>query len=231
MAFFPTVTAALGIFLAIANPAAACDEKHFFPSADAALEPLSVPAQNIGAWLTASSASSGIRFASALHGRDLWLDITDFPDRAPEVGSVRALMQLGRVAGEGFDRLLLVNGQEVLFVLNETDLRTVGCQFVWPSNTGADPLMLMRTLIEAIRDEGTGAPMAGLSGSGSMTTTIQAALVVQDSLNPAWVSTARPGNKAPDTPKGRQDEMVGTVAPRVQAAVHPASEMLVLSGL
>ncbi len=231
MTFSSTFAAALGILVAFVSPTWACGEEHLVPSTDANLEPLSVPAQEIGAWLTASPSSSGIRFASTLHDHDLWLDIIDFPDRAPEVGSVRALMQLGRVAGSGFDRLLLVDGQEVLFVLSETDLRNVGCQFIWPSNTGADPIMLMRTLIGTIREEASGAPIKGVSASGSVETTIQAVSVVRDSLNPAWVSSARPGNKTLQLPKDRPDEMVGTVVPLVQAKARPKDGALVLSGL
>ena len=231
MMVFPTIFAMFSILLAVASPAFACEEERFFPSLEADLEPLSVPAQELGAWLSASPYSSGIRFASTLHGRDLWLDITDFPDRAPEAGSIRALMQLGRVAGTGFDRLLLVDGQEVLFVVSETDLRTVGCQFIWPSNNGADPLMLMRTLIKTIREENTGALIQDVSEPGSVPTAIHAMMIVQDSLNPAWVSSARPGSEKPKTRKDRQDQMVGTAAPLVQADARLLDKRLVLSGL
>jgi hypothetical protein len=231
MMVFPLIAATFGILLAVASPAAACGEEPFFPSSAAHLEPFSVPAQEIGAWLTASPYSSGIRFASTLHGRDLRLDVTDFPDRAPEAGSIRALMQLGRVAGKGFDRPLLVDGQEVLFAVNETDLRTVGCQFIWPSNNGADPLMLMRTLIQTIREETTGTPIQDGSEPGSVPTAIYAMMIVQDSLNPAWVASARPGSKKLEIPEDRQKEMVGTASPLVQADARQTGKRLVLSGL
>ncbi len=231
MMVFPTISAMFSILLALASPASACEEQRFFPSLEADLEPLSVPAQEIGAWLSSSPYSSGIRFASTLHGRDLWLDITDFPDGAPEVGSIRALMQLGRVAGGGFDRLLLVDGQEELFVICESDLRTVGCQFMWPSNSGADPLMLMRTLIETIREKDTNAPIQGVSEPESIPTAIHAMIIVQESLNPAWVSSARPGNEKPPRPEDLQDQMVGSAAPYVQAEARQTGERLVLSGL
>ena len=87
------------------------------PSTEPHLEPLSVPAPKIGAWLTASPYSNGIRFTSVMQGHDLRLDIIDFPERAPEVGSIRALMQLGRVVNADFEQLILVDGQEALFVV------------------------------------------------------------------------------------------------------------------
>lgn len=201
------------------------------PSAEPHLEPLSVPAPEIGAWLTASPYSNGIRFTSVMQGHDLRLDIIDFPDRAPEVGSIRALMQLGRVVKADFERLVLVDGQEALFVVAEKDLRNVGCQFVWPVESGANPIELMRKLVEALREEEGGHPIEGLSATGSAGTTLQAVAIVQDHLNPAWVASARPGATKPDTQNERPDYLVGVTAPRVQATAMLVSKPIVLSGL
>lgn len=226
-----SLAAALGAAVLAANPAASCEQGAFAPSTEEHLQPLSVPASEIGAWLTASPYSSGIHFTSELHGRDLWLDITDFPERAPEVGSIRALMQLGRVVDADLDRLVLVDGQEALFVVAEADLRSVGCQFVWPANTGANPIDLMRRMIEALREENGGRPIEGLTTTGSAGTSVNAVAIVEDHLNVAWVESARPGATAPDIPDQRPDHMVGLEAPRVQASAMPARERLAFNGL
>ena len=231
MAFVSSLAAALGLALIVTSPAASCEEGAMTPSTEPHLEPLSVPAPEIGAWLTASPHSGGIRFTSVMHGRDLWLDIIDFPEHAPEVGSIRALMQLGRVADADFERLVLVDGQEALFVVGEADLRNVGCQFVWPVRIGPNPIDLMRKLVEALREEEGGHPIEGLSATGSAGTTLQAVAIVQDHLNPAWVASARPGATPPDTQNERQDYLTGVRAPLVQAVAMPVSEPLVLSGL
>lgn len=227
MTFASSFAAAFGLALIAASPAASCGQGAFAPSTEAHLEPMSVPASEIGAWLTASPYSSGIRFTSEMRGRDLWLDVTDFPERAPEIGSVRALMQLGRVVDTDFDRLVLADGQEAFFAIAEEDLRSVGCQFVWPINTGSDPIQLMSSIVEALRDEEGGRVLEGLSSAGTVATTVQAMAVVKDRFNPAWIASARPGATVPDS----LDHMVGFAAPRVQAAATPFGEAIVLGGL
>ena len=230
---FSTISAgAFVILLAFASPAAACNQQQLVRSTEARLEPQSVSAQEIGKWLTASSFSGGIRFTSTLDGHDLRLDITSFPTHAPEVGSVRAIMQLGRLAGSGFDRLLLVDGQEDLFVISEADLRNVGCQFTWPSRTQADPLMLMRELVGAIREESTGISISELAGSSLVMTNTQAMSIVQDVLNEAWVESARRDDDKVDTPdEDPQDELASIIAPDIRARARQVEKPLVLSGL
>ena len=56
MTFSSTFAAALGILVAFVSPTWACGEEHLVPSTDANLEPLSVPAQEIGAWLAKARA-------------------------------------------------------------------------------------------------------------------------------------------------------------------------------
>lgn len=230
---FSTISAgAFVVLLAVASPAAACNQQQLVRSTEAGLEPLSVSAQEIGMWLTASSFSGGIRFTSTMDGHDLRLDITSFPDQAPEVGSVRAIMQLGRLAGSGFERLLLVDGQKDLFVISEADLRSVGCQFTWPSKAQVDPLMLMRQLVGAIREESTGTSIRELSGSGLVMTNTQAMSIVQDVLNEAWVASARRNdNKVYRPDEDPQDELASIMAPDIHAQARQVEKPLVLSGL
>lgn len=222
---------ALGAAVLAASSAASCEQGAFASSTEEHLQPLSVPASEVGTWLTASPYSSGIHFTSELHGRDLWLDITDFPARAPEVASIRALMQLGRVVSADFDRLVLVDGREAQFVVAETDLRSVGCQFVWPANTGANPIDLMRRMIEALREENGGRPIKGLTTTASAGTSANAVAIVEDYLNVAWVESARPGATVPDIPDQRLDHMVGLEAPRVQASAMLAGDRFAFNGL
>lgn len=226
------LTAALGLGVIAADPAVACESQGgFVASNDAHLAPLSVPAADIDAWLNASPYSSGIRFKSALHGRDLWLDITAFPEQAPEVGSVRALMQMGRVVTADFDQLVLVDGERVLFVISEPDLRRVGCQFIWPARKGSDPISLMRQLVEALWEEQGLEPPEGLSPDGSVGTTIHAMALIEDHLNPAWVASARPGAKSPESEDRHPDHMVELEAPRIQAMADPAQGAVIVGGL
>jgi hypothetical protein len=226
------LAAALGLTVVAVSPAVSCEtHEGSVVTREAHLKPLSVPAADIDAWLNASPYSSGIRFKSALHGRDLWLDITAFPKQAPEVGSVRALMQMGRVATADFDQLVLVDGEQALFVISEPDLRGVGCQFMWPGQKGTDPISLMRQLVEALR-EGQGLqPLEGLSPDGSAGTTIHAMALIEDHLNPAWVASARPGAASPTPGDRHPDHIVELEAPRVQAMAVPANRSFVVGGL
>ena len=226
------LAAALGLGMTALNPAAACDSQAgYIASTEAHLAPLSVSAEDIGAWLNASPYSSGIRFKADMHGRDLWLDITAFPEQAPELGSVRALMQMGRVVAAEFDQLVLVDGDETLFVISEPDLRRVGCQFSWPVQKGANPIGLMRDLVEALREGQGDQPFEGLSSTGTVGTTMHAMALIEDHLNSAWVDTARPGAATPEPEDRHPDYMVELEAPRVQAMADPVRSAIIVGGI
>lgn len=226
------LAAALSLAVSGTEPATACESQGgYVASIDADLRPLSVPAAEIGAWLNASPYSSGIRFTSELHGRDLWLDVTAFPDEAPEVGSVRALMQLGRVVAADFDQLVLVDGDEALFVIGEPDLRRVGCQFIWPAHAGTDPIHLMREIVEALHEGQNRQPLKGLSPSGSAGTTIHAVALIEGQINPVWLDTARPGAASPEPEDRNSDRLVALKAPRVQAMAVSVPGAIILGGL
>ncbi|MEY8802147.1 hypothetical protein AB9K35_17860 [Leisingera sp. XS_AS12] len=158
----------LAAILATASPALAtgCDAWPQFASSAPYLEPLSVPAKDIGGHLNGWEWSDGMQFASRLHGSELWLDITQFPGNATAAAASRSVMQLGRIADEDFATLVLAEGDAGLFSISEPELRAIGCQFIWGKEGGQNPIALMRDLYKALRHYESGAPLStGFNGS------------------------------------------------------------------
>ncbi|WP_154667701.1 hypothetical protein [Leisingera caerulea] len=157
----------LAAILATAAPAFAtgCDAWPQFSSNDPYLEPLSVPAKDVGEHLSDWEWSEGMQFTSRLHGSELWLDITHFPGNTTAAGVSRSVMHLGRVADEDFATLVLAEGDTGLFSISEPELRAIGCQFIWGKEGGQNPIALLRELYKALRHYETGAPLSsGFTG-------------------------------------------------------------------
>lgn len=177
--------------LAVASmPALACDGYATRVSSADHLQPKSVQANLLADALNASPYSTSIRFASSVEGGDLLLDIISYPQQESEVGTIRALMQIGRLVDDGFERLVLVDGDRPLFVVSRAELRQVGCRFNWPNNTGENPLLLMGEMVASLRRADTG---EGLVVRSSVPTT-QVVGVVLNEINPLW---AAPYNEQP----------------------------------
>lgn len=176
MALLPFATASL--------PAFGCDEYTTRASGAEHLQPVSVQASLLADTLNASPYSTGIRFAASIEGSDLLLEITDYPKQAPEVGTIRALMQIGRIVDDGFERMVLVEDEKPLFTVTREELRKVGCRFNWPNNTGDNPLLLMGEMVASLRRADTGEKLF----SGSSAPTYEAVTIVLEEINPLWAA-------------------------------------------
>jgi hypothetical protein len=149
---------------------------------------LSVPAGNIGEHLNASVWSEGVMFQSDLKGRDLWLDITHFPGTPTAAKAPAAIIQVGRLADDGFDRLVLAQGDQGLFVIERGALRDIGCQFIWGREGGQNPIALMRDLYRQMSLYDSGMPL-GRGFTGSLLGDTSLALRINNEvLLPAWVA-------------------------------------------
>lgn len=149
----------LGLVLSLlsgAVEATDCSRWKRFAASEPYLRPLSVPAADIGAHLTASVYSEGIEFVSTLRGTELWLDITRFPGATSAAGAPRAILHVGRLADEAFDTLVLADGQEGKFTITEPELRRLGCRFIWGREGGENPIALLREMYQVMRHYETG---------------------------------------------------------------------------
>ncbi len=196
------------LLLALAEPSLACDGPGFIPSEEAHLQPLSISPTDIGAALTASSFSHGIQFVSKLQDRELHLSVTHVPAAMPEVGPIRAIMQLGRLVDDGFDQLVLVNHGRKLFVISEPELRDIGCRFVWPGKSSSDPILLLRETVQAIHGYDTDEPINNQPSGAPLLDGAHALRLIGETLNPAWLPTEQDPGEAveePDAPKNHDD--------------------------
>mgnify|MGYP006281628591 CR=1 FL=1 len=180
----------LGLLLACsAGQAAATDCSAWprFASSEPYLKPLSVPAAEIGAHLTASSWSDGVEFSSEMRGRDLWLDITHFPGQTSAAAAPAAIMRTGRLADNSFDRLVLSHDGTGLFSINRGPLREIGCRFIWGREGGENPIALLRELYQQLSYYETG-QSRGSGFNGSLLGDTHRALQLNNEvLLPAWV--------------------------------------------
>lgn len=167
--------------------AADCAAWPRFTSSEPYLEPLSVPAAEIGAHLTASSGSNGVRFSSEMRGRDLWLDIIHFPGQTTAATAPAAIMRTGRLADDSFDRLILSHDGTGLFAIDRAPLRNIGCRFIWGREGGENPIALLRELFKDLTYYETGQSL-GTGFNGSLLGDTQLALQLNiEVLLPAWV--------------------------------------------
>lgn len=184
--------AILALFLSLPELAKATDCNNWvrFSTNAEYLKPISVPAKKIGAHLTESIWSEGIRFDSELKGRELWLDVTYFPGNTTAAGAARAIMQVGRLADESFDQLILSEEDIGLFAISEGKLRDIGCRFIWGREGGENPIALMRDLFSALEHYGTGMPLSA-DFTGSLLGDTSLALDLNNKiLVPGWVMSA-----------------------------------------
>lgn len=176
----------LPVILAAGSAAASCAEWPRFSTSEGYLEPLSVPAAEIGPHLSASGWTNDVTFASELRGDELWLDITSFPGNSTAAAAPRAILQTGRLAQDGFERLVLAEDGVGLFVIDRPALREIGCQFIWGREGGENPIHLMRILYKSMRHY-DGRPLSTAWTGSLLGDTTLMADINNEILIPAWV--------------------------------------------
>ncbi|MFG6572468.1 hypothetical protein ACGYLO_12745 [Sulfitobacter sp. 1A13353] len=191
MKFVSSICSALMLFsLASGAQATDCSEWAYFSSSEEFLEPLSVPAKKIGKHLTVSEYSDDVVFSSRRRGKDVWLDIEDFPATSPAIAATRALMMAGRLMDENFERLVLEDDGNPIFAINEPELREIGCQFIWAREGGQNPLALMRELYQAMVWYEGGRPLSDQWNGSLLGDTGLAAKLSTEVLMPEWAMSA-----------------------------------------
>lgn len=148
-----TISQAIAI-LAISTSAAvaaenSCGEKYWPGTGpEHAVDQVSV--SGIQSFLDTSPAVDGIKFDVTIKGKEVWLDIVQYPPQVSVIASLRSLLVLGRVVKPGYDKLVLADGDKGLFQVNYQDIHAIGCQFVWGSEGGQNPIHLLRELADSL---------------------------------------------------------------------------------
>lgn len=159
-------------------------------SNEAYLQPLSVSAAEIDGHLNGSMDLEGIEIAVDLDGGDLLLDVLSYPGDLTAAAALRVVFMIGRLSDDSYERLVLIDKGEPLFYINEPDLRSVGCRFIWRRQGGENPIAWMRDFYSDLRFYDTDQPVVrGLSGSllGDTQRVLQANNEV---VLPAWIVSA-----------------------------------------
>ena len=167
-----------------------CSEWSRFSSSEDYLKPLSVPADQIGPHLSASKWSEGIEFTSRRKGDEIWLDIASYPGTTTAAGGPRAIMMVGRLADESFDRLVLSEEGEGVFAISERDLRSVGCRFIWGRTGGENPIALLREMYPPMVWYENGQPLSTAWDGSLLGDSQRAILIGTEVIIPKWVMSA-----------------------------------------
>ncbi len=176
--------------LATSAGATGCEKWSRFASQDDYLEPHSVPAAKIGKHLSASEWSQGIEFKSTRHGKEVWLDITSYPGETTAAGGSRAIMMVGRLMDENFEKLVLAEAGKGIFVISEPELRAIGCRFIWGKEGGENPIALMRELFKALRWYEGDRPLSTAWNGSLFGDTNNAISLHSEVLMPEWAMSA-----------------------------------------
>lgn len=122
-----------------------------------------VSPRQLQGWLDSQPIIQGVKYSTSLKGRDLWLDVVEYPGDVTALASIRAILIIGRVVKPEYHKLVLADGSEGIFEISYADLHSIGCQFVWSvEGNGQNPIVLNRQLADALRyypDGGRVAPI------------------------------------------------------------------------
>lgn len=177
-------------FWALEAHATDCDNWPQFSSTEAYLEPLSVNAGDMGDHMNNWEWSDGVQFSTELRDEELWLDILSFPGEASAAVAGRTIMQIGRLASEDFDRLVLADDGTGLFLIEKPDLRRIGCQFIWGREGGQNPIALIRDMYRSLAHYPSGAPLSTAFTGSLMGDTSLALKLNNEVLIPKWAVSA-----------------------------------------
>jgi hypothetical protein len=185
-----TLLAALICLPATQGMATDCSSWGRFSTTSADLEPLSIAAAKIGPHLSEINTSDHVRMSSQLKGGELWLDVDELAGTTSLVAFPRMIFQTGRLADESFDLLVLADGDRGLFSLKETELRAMGCQFIWGREGGQNPIALMRDLYKSMRHYETDQLISTHFNGSLLGDTNLALRLNNEVVLPAWIKSA-----------------------------------------
>ncbi|MFF2320221.1 hypothetical protein ACFVTJ_04125 [Agrobacterium sp. NPDC058088] len=109
-----------------------------------------IPVSGLQRFLDTSPAIDGIKFHVSMKGKEVWLDIVQYPPEVSVIASLRSLLVIGRVVQPGYDKLVLADGDKGLFQVSYQDIHAIGCQFVWGAEGGQNPIHLLRELADSL---------------------------------------------------------------------------------
>lgn len=119
-----------------------------FSSKDPALQPQSVAVSDIQNYINGLETSEGVVFDIEHADKELWIDVVYVPDNATVISGLRAVMQLGRLVSGDFEKVVLSDDGKGIFQLPEPEMREIGCQFIWGTEGGQNPIYLIRVFFE-----------------------------------------------------------------------------------
>ena len=176
------------IFLTAATNAHAnqCNNYKYNPSSLPHLQANSVPNDELGQHLNASQYSHGIKFDIESNEDNLWVDIVSYPPETQLAAGLFMLLQIGRLAEEDFNHLVLIDNSEKLFSFDGSAIRRNGCQALWGTSAAGSPMMLLVDVMAYARDAEDNLLIPRYTGNWltNMTTALE---TFNTSIAPEWI--------------------------------------------
>lgn len=183
------LSAIAGLFCVASAIAAdnSCGEK-YWPGTGPEHAVDQVSASGIQKFLDTSPAVEGIKFGVSIKGKEVWIDVVQYPPEVSVIASLRSLMVLGRVVKPGYDKLVLADGDKGLFQVGYPDIHEIGCQFVWGADKkGQNPIALLRQLADKLTYYETGARVAPPFNGSLMGDTNAMLTTMNKIVYPEWL--------------------------------------------
>lgn len=148
----------------------------------------SVPLSNLGAFLDSFPTAEAIKFEIDIRTDELWIDVLEYPSSVTIAAASRILFIIGRIVDGEFGTLVLADDGEGIYQISESDIRAIGCQFVWGvEGRGQNPIALVRQLADNLEYYGTGQRVARRFNGSPLGDTMAALDVLNNFINPNWV--------------------------------------------
>ena len=151
-------------------------------------EPNSVAVSELGEYLTTFPSAEGIVFEVTSKPGELWIDVVEYPGEVSLIAASRILFIIGRIADGEFGSLVLADAEEGLFRISESDIRAIGCQFVWGvEGYGQNPIALLRQFADALTHYNTGRRVALPFNGSLLGDTNKALAMLNETVSPQWI--------------------------------------------
>ena len=137
-----------------------------------------------------ASWADGVKISVDGRGKELWLDVTEYPGTTAIAATPRIIWLIGRISSGAQTRVVFSDGKKGLFAIDEPILKNIGCRFVIGQEGGENPIALMREFYDALTYFDTGARVAPRFNGSLLGDTMIALDVNNKVFVPAWVANA-----------------------------------------
>ncbi|WP_445012007.1 hypothetical protein [Vreelandella stevensii] len=127
-------------------------ENTLFESDDPEKLPFSVSVSEIQQRINLDPSADGIIMSIDYDGNALNVDIKKIPGDTSIAAVLRVVMMIGRLVEQDYDEMHFVDDEDVIFIIEGSEIKEIGRQFVWgEQGKGQNPIHLTRLFADSLR--------------------------------------------------------------------------------